>query len=391
MSSSSARRASAASCARSIVSGSGSTISSIFACSRNSSRCRRRRACLRASSRTRFVATAKSHARSLTIVSCRSARRKVSCATSSAQSRSPSRRVRYLTSGWWYSRKRRSRSVTRFLVAPSHHALTSAASAAARQLRHAAVTQLDRARPADDHHARAERERARAARAVARRVEVCLAERFDHVTVMRDCRGRESERPSRRCRAARMYDHRRAVSRCRRVPHRRATLPPTSANRARHSVGRRPLRRRGLRLLEPRCRARARPPGGANPPVHAALSSARGQARLVDEIRRELGRDAIALAERCGSRRPPRRRPPCLRFSALRIADALRRPEARDERIVTLAIGEVDRRLPAHRCVATTCRRRRCAPTHGRSSARAARDRGRRRCPPAAAAACSRA
>ena len=46
--------------------------------------------------------------RALVIVSCRSARRNVSCAISSAQSRSPSRRVRYRTSGAWYSRKSRS-------------------------------------------------------------------------------------------------------------------------------------------------------------------------------------------------------------------------------------------------------------------------------------------
>src|SRR3954464_9529073 len=81
--------------------------------SANSARCLRRLMSFLASSRTRLVATANNHARSFCIDVCRSARTKVSCATSSAQSRSPRRRVRYLTNASLYVRKSRSTSVTR--------------------------------------------------------------------------------------------------------------------------------------------------------------------------------------------------------------------------------------------------------------------------------------
>src|SRR5438876_3998243 len=66
-----------------------------------------------ASSLTRLVATANSQARSFCIEVCLKARTNVSCATSSAQSRSPRRRVRYLTNAALYVRKSRSTSVTR--------------------------------------------------------------------------------------------------------------------------------------------------------------------------------------------------------------------------------------------------------------------------------------
>jgi hypothetical protein len=79
--------------------GSGSTDDSASSRARIRS-CRfRSRASRRASSRSRFEATANSHDRSLVIVSCLSARTNVSCAISSAASRSPSRRVRKRTSG----------------------------------------------------------------------------------------------------------------------------------------------------------------------------------------------------------------------------------------------------------------------------------------------------
>src|SRR2546423_8800135 len=71
-----------------------------------------------ASSRTRFVATAKSQARSFCIELCLRARTNVSCATSSAQSRSPKRRVRYRTNAALYVRKSRSTSVTRLPSIP---------------------------------------------------------------------------------------------------------------------------------------------------------------------------------------------------------------------------------------------------------------------------------
>src|ERR1700731_4078942 len=66
-----------------------------------------------ASSLTRFVATANSQARSFCMEVCLNARTNVSCATSSAQSRSPKRRVRYRTNAALYVRKSRSTSVTR--------------------------------------------------------------------------------------------------------------------------------------------------------------------------------------------------------------------------------------------------------------------------------------
>src|SRR5947208_15269896 len=77
-----------------------------------------------AQSRTRLVATAKSHARSCCIEVCLSARTKVSCATSSAQSRSPKRRVRYLTNAALYVRKSRSTSVTQLPAVSQHRQIT---------------------------------------------------------------------------------------------------------------------------------------------------------------------------------------------------------------------------------------------------------------------------
>src|SRR5450756_230776 len=71
-----------------------------------------------ASSLTRFVATANSQARSFCIEVCLNARTNVSCATSSAQSRSPRRRVRYRTNATLYVRKSRSTSATRLPATP---------------------------------------------------------------------------------------------------------------------------------------------------------------------------------------------------------------------------------------------------------------------------------
>src|SRR5205085_2593415 len=94
-----------------------------------------------ASSRTRLVATAKSHARSFCIEVCLSARTNVSWATSSAQSRSPKRRVRYLTNAALYVRKSRSTSVTRSPAFAQHGQLTI------RQTFYPARRQLDRHAP----------------------------------------------------------------------------------------------------------------------------------------------------------------------------------------------------------------------------------------------------
>src|SRR5882672_8594078 len=77
-----------------------------------------------ASSLTRFVATANSQARSFCMEVCLNARTNVSCATSSAQSRSPRRRVRYLTNAALYVRKSRSTSVTRLPAIPDQSNVT---------------------------------------------------------------------------------------------------------------------------------------------------------------------------------------------------------------------------------------------------------------------------
>src|SRR5438132_11460189 len=65
-----------------------------------------------------MFATANSHALSYFIEVCLIAPTKVSCANSSAQSRSPRRRVRYLTNAALYVRKSRSTSVTRSPAVP---------------------------------------------------------------------------------------------------------------------------------------------------------------------------------------------------------------------------------------------------------------------------------
>src|SRR6266516_5442309 len=114
---STAFRAIAASCTRSSVVSSGSTIVS-RSCSASSARCFRRLMSFLASSLTRLVATANSQARSFCIEVCLKARTNVSCDTSSYQSRSPRSRVRYLTNAALYVRKSRSTSVTRSPAVP---------------------------------------------------------------------------------------------------------------------------------------------------------------------------------------------------------------------------------------------------------------------------------
>src|SRR5258706_2764482 len=106
-----------------------------------------------ASSLTRLVATANSQARSFCIDVCRNARTNVSCATSSAQSRSPSRRVRYRTSAALYVRKRRSTSVTRLPVIPYQRYV------AVRELLYTTRCQLDRHGAARNYRALTDRER----------------------------------------------------------------------------------------------------------------------------------------------------------------------------------------------------------------------------------------
>src|SRR3984893_865920 len=142
----------AASCARSRAVSSGSTIVSRSSSASNA-RCFRRLISFLASSRTRFVATAKSHARSFCIEVCLSARTNVSCATSSAQSRSPKRRVRYLTNAALYVRKSRSTSVTLLPVVPyqSHVSI--------REFLFSSGRQLDRHDATGNYHAFTDRER----------------------------------------------------------------------------------------------------------------------------------------------------------------------------------------------------------------------------------------
>src|SRR6185312_10249846 len=76
----------------------------------------------------------------------------------------------------------------------------------------------------------------------------------------------------------------------------------------------------------------------------------RNEARLGHEIRREFGRDAEPLAERTdlvvdltGAA--------VLALFCAEITDALRRPKARDEGVVAVAVGKVDVRRPMHRRV----------------------------------------
>src|SRR2546423_2064445 len=170
-SASTAFRAIAASCARSIVTSAGSTIDS-RSCSASNARCFRRRVSFLASSRTRFVATANNQARSFCIEVCLSARTKVSCATSSAQSRSPKRRVRYLTNAALYVRKSRSTSVTRLPAISQQREITIRQSIFSRR------AQLDRHATARNYHPLADRERLTQIWLQLEQSEVCFRVRF---------------------------------------------------------------------------------------------------------------------------------------------------------------------------------------------------------------------
>src|SRR6266404_1163879 len=125
-----------------------------------------------ASSLTRLVATANSQARSFWIEVCLSARTNVSCATSSAQSRSPKRRVRYRTNAALYVRKSRSTSVTRL------PAISQQRDVAIRQLLLARWSQLDRHTAAGDDRTLADGERFTQIRLQLEQSEIGIRERL---------------------------------------------------------------------------------------------------------------------------------------------------------------------------------------------------------------------
>src|SRR6476659_11151255 len=104
---------------------------------------------------------------------CLSARTNVSCATSSAQSRSPNRRVRYLTNAALYVRKSRSTSVTQSPAVPQHCQLTIA------QTFYTGRGQLDRHAAPRDDHAISDRERIAQVGLQLDHLEVRIGERLD--------------------------------------------------------------------------------------------------------------------------------------------------------------------------------------------------------------------